>query len=129
MNRWHRVRVDKHPPLYRRSGERETMGYESESSSSSISVYELFKRKCVWKIITVLLDSPACILNISALISRTGLSHSTMTRCLDIMKKFDIVEVSTIGRLKLVRLNVDNELVKIFMQLLRNTDITSSLSS
>ena len=64
----------------------------------------------------VLVESESKAINITALVSKLNSNYNTVMRCLNYMKKLQIIEEEVIGRLRLIKLS-DNELTKQMLKL------------
>ncbi len=85
-------------------------------------IFEVLSRRCVWSIVKVLHESNCKIMNITALVNRLNSNHGYVSKCLELMEKLGMVDVAKIGRLKLVRLNTDNVLVKQMIKLIESSN-------
>lgn len=88
--------------------------------------YKNLKRKaliigkpCIWSIISVLAESENKTINITALVAKTNSNYRTVMKCIDYMKKLQIVEVIVMDRLRLIRL-LDSPLAKLMLEVIRS---------
>jgi len=66
-----------------------------------------------------MLDTESEIVNITALVSVTDLNHGIIDKCVKIMMHLGFVEDIKLGRTRLIKLNRDDEAVKLMLSLLK----------
>jgi len=81
-------------------------------------IITLLSKKCVWQIIRELRDTRCGILNITALVHRLNTNYEYVVNCIKLLEKYGIVECVKVGRLKLVKLNTDNETCKLMIAIM-----------
>ncbi|MEL9939897.1 MAG: hypothetical protein QW632_01745 [Ignisphaera sp.] len=79
---------------------------------------DVFGRPCVWNIIAILSTIDAKTINITSLISKLNSNYSYVVRCVELMKSFDMITEIKMGRVRLIKLNEDNEYVKTILNVL-----------
>ena len=79
---------------------------------------DVLGRPCVWNIIAILSTIDAKTINITSLISKLNSNYSYVVRCIELMKSFDMVNEIKMGRVRLIKLNEDNEYVKTILNVL-----------
>ncbi|MCS7111789.1 MAG: hypothetical protein RMI45_01915 [Ignisphaera sp.] len=77
-------------------------------------------KPCVWAIVALLSSTKDKTLNITSIVSNLNSNYSTITRCIEYMRIFDIVHEVRLGRLRLIQLNCNNEVVKAMLDILNN---------
>uniref|UniRef100_A0A7C2VLU0 ArsR family transcriptional regulator n=1 Tax=Ignisphaera aggregans TaxID=334771 RepID=A0A7C2VLU0_9CREN len=77
----------------------------------------LVGKPCIWTIVSVLMESEDKTINITSLISMLNSNYKTVSKCLDQMKRLNIIEEISIGRLRLVRL-LDTPLTRAMTEIL-----------
>lgn len=75
-------------------------------------------RPCIWSILSVLMESENNTINITSLIYKLNSNYRTIVKCLNYMKKLQMIEEMTIGRLRLIKL-LDNPLTQSMLYVLR----------
>ncbi len=101
---------------------------ESSTSNEESELIPVLSKKCVWNIVRVLLRSRSNIVNITALVNALRANYDYVAKCLRIMEKYGMIETAKIGRLRLVKLNTDNDIVAKMIELLSNDKSVSSSS-
>lgn len=78
----------------------------------------------MWAIIALLNSTKDKTLNITSLISNLNSNYSTIIRCIEYMRAFGMIQEIRLGRIRLIQLNCDNEVVKAMIDLLNNIKIS-----
>lgn len=78
----------------------------------------LISKPCIWYITLALMETEDRAMNITALISKLNSNYRTISKCIDYMRKLQIIEEVQIGRLRLVRL-LDNALTHTMINILK----------
>jgi len=68
--------------------------------------------------LNAMLNTESEIINITALVSVTDLNHGMIDKCVKIMTRLGFVEDIKLGRTRLIKLNRDDEAVKLMLSLL-----------
>lgn len=84
-------------------------------------------KPCIWSIISILIESDSKATNITALVSKLNSNYRTIIKCIEYMKKLQIVEVMTIGRIRLVRL-IDNQLTRFMIGIMKELKENNNLT-
>jgi len=71
----------------------------------------ILSKPCIWSIVSILNESTDKTINITALIAKLNSNYKAVSKCLEYMKKLNIVEEVVVGRLRLVRL-LDTQLTQ-----------------
>ncbi|MEM0026774.1 MAG: hypothetical protein QXT53_03100 [Ignisphaera sp.] len=79
---------------------------------------DILGKPCVWNIIAILSITDAKTINITSLISKLNSNYNYVMRCIELMKSFDMVNEIKMGRVRLIKLNEDNEYVKTILNIL-----------
>ncbi len=83
-----------------------------------LEILKVLSKRCVWNIVRVLNSTNSKMINITALVSMLKANYDYVMKCLELMRRYGMVEMAKIGRLRLVKLNTDNELVSKMISLL-----------
>lgn len=86
----------------------------------------LISKPCIWYITSALMEAEDKTMNITALISKLNSNYRTISRCIDYMKRLQIVEEIPIGRLRLIKL-LDNTLTHTMISILKEIKENNSL--
>lgn len=83
-------------------------------------------KPCIWSIVSILSESNNRTMNITALISRMNSNYRAVSKCLEYMKKLNIIEEIIIGRLRLIKL-LNTPLTQAMNTIIREIKENSSL--
>ncbi|MCC6015753.1 MAG: hypothetical protein LM582_01750 [Desulfurococcaceae archaeon] len=86
----------------------------------------IISKPCIWSIISILNESTDKTLNITALTSKLNSNYRAVSRCIEYMKKLNIVEEIVIGRLRLIKL-LDTRLAQAMDKVLNELKYNSDL--
>jgi len=93
---------------------------ENADIGNRADLVNVLSKRCVWNIVRILSSSKSNMMNITALVASLRANYDYVMKCLNLMMKFGMVEVAKIGRLRLVKLNTDNEIVAKMIAILGN---------
>lgn len=79
---------------------------------------DVLGKPCVWSIIAILSTIDTKTINITSLISKLNSNYNYVARCIESMKSFDMVNEIRMGRVRLIKLNENNEYVKTILSIL-----------
>ncbi|HIP56586.1 MAG TPA: hypothetical protein EYH02_00735 [Ignisphaera aggregans] len=89
-----------------------------ELSSQRMEVLKLLSSRCTWLILAILKERKSGMINITALVNKLNSNYRTVNKCIEHMKKLGLVEDYKIGRLRLIKVNENSELLKRMFELL-----------
>jgi len=78
-------------------------------------ILSLLSKRCVWQIINELRETRCGILNITALVNRLNANYEYVVNCVKLLERYGIVESVKVGRLRLVKLNTNNETCRLMI--------------
>ncbi len=85
-------------------------------------------KPCIWAVLSVLIETENNTLNITALISKLNSNYTTISKCIDHMKRLQLIEEIKIGKLRLIRLT-NNDMAKLMINIIKSLDELSTISS
>jgi len=101
---------------------------------NELTHYNMLKNKvsivgkpCIWSVLSVLIESENNTLNITALISKLNSNYITISKCIDHMKKLQLIEEIKIGKLRLIKL-ADNNMTKLMINIIKSLNELSTIS-
>jgi len=91
----------------------------------TISIPEHVKKKidvlgksCIWSIIAHLNYVDNKTINITSLVNKLNSNYNYIMKCVELMKSLNMVQEIRMGRVRLIKLNTDNEYVKAIINIL-----------
>lgn len=79
---------------------------------------DVLGKSCIWSIVAHLNSLDEKTINITSLIAKLNSNYSYVVKCIDLMKSLDMVQEIRMGRVRLIKLNTDNEYVKAIINIL-----------
>ncbi len=89
-----------------------------------LEALKLLSNRCVWLILAVLKNRRSGMINITALINKLNSNYRTVNKCIEYMKRLGLVEDYRIGRLRLIKVNEQSELLKRMLELIDTVDLS-----
>lgn len=77
-------------------------------------------KPCVWTIVALLNSTKDKALNITSIVSNLNSNYSTVVRCIEYMMIFDLVHEVRLGRIRLIQLNYNSEIVRAMLDILNS---------
>ncbi|MCI4436000.1 MAG: hypothetical protein JHC33_04215 [Ignisphaera sp.] len=79
---------------------------------------EIFGKPCIWSILAYLSHLDEKTINITALIRELNSNYGYISKCIELMKSLGMIEEIKFGRVRLIKLNMENDYVKNMLMLL-----------
>jgi len=79
---------------------------------------EIFGKPCIWSILAYLSNLDEKTINITALIRELNSNYGYISKCIELMKSLGMIEEVKLGRVRLIKLNMENNYVKTMLTLL-----------
>ena len=79
---------------------------------------DVLGRPCIWNIVAHLNSLDDKTINITSLITKLNSNYNHIIKCVELMKSLDMIQEVRVGRVRLIKLNVDNEFVKAIIDIL-----------
>ncbi len=103
---------------------RNTSGFQSIYEVSELIEIKnrayIIGKPCMWAITALLNSTKDKTLNITSIVSNLNSNYSTVIRCIEYMRSLNMIREIRLGRIRLIQLNCNNEVVRAMLNILNN---------
>lgn len=94
--------------------------YEANELTKLKNRAYIIGKPCVWAIAALLNSTKDKTLNITSIISNLNSNYSTIIKCIEYMRALNMIHEIKLGRIRLIQLNCNNEVVRAMLNILNS---------